>query len=253
MITNSRTAKFVAGFVGLAMALSFVAPSVAGASTISDLQAQIAALSAQLAALSGGTTSSTGYTFNVNLTMGSKGTDVMNLQKVLNMSSDTMVSSTGAGSPGNETSTFGGLTRAAVIKFQIKNGITPAAGYVGPVTRAKLNGMAGTTVTGTTTGTTGTTLPTGGALTVSAGTQPTNSLAPKGASRVPFTNFTLTAGANDVTVNSVTVQRSGLAQDAAVAGVVLLDASTGIQVGIAKTLNSNHQANIGSMQRRHLA
>jgi hypothetical protein len=153
--------------------------------------------------------------FNTNLTVGSKSTDVMNLQKVLNMSADTKVAASGAGSPGMETSTFGPATKAAVIKFQTKYGISPAAGYVGAITRAKLNSMGGSVSTTPTTP--GTTLPTGGALSVSAGSQPANSLAPQSASRIPFTTVVLTAGSADVTVNSITVERSGLAQDAVTA------------------------------------
>jgi len=88
---------------------------------------------------SGTGSSSTGYTFSKDLTVGSTGADVMNLQKVLNGSADTQVSASGAGSPGNETSYFGNATKAAVIKFQTKNNISPAVGYVGPKTRATLN------------------------------------------------------------------------------------------------------------------
>ena len=275
MITKSRTLKFVAGFVGFAMALSFMVATPASAATAADIQSQINSLMATIQSLqsqlgtTGSTAMSTGYTFNTNLTVGSTGVDVMNLQKVLNMSAATQVASTGAGSPGMETSYFGNATKAAVIKFQLANGITPAVGYVGPVTRAKLNTMSGPSTggtTGTTTGsypagcissvgyssTTGqpcsstgtTTLPTGGALTVTAGTQPANSLAPASAARVPFTTIVLTAGSADVTVNSITVQRSGLAQDAVFNGIVLLD-QNGLQLGIAKTLNSNHQAMVG--------
>jgi hypothetical protein len=98
--------------------------------------------------------------------------------------------------------------------------------------------------TGTGSTSTGTTLPTGGALSVSAGSQPANSLAPQSASRIPFTTVVLTAGSADVTVNSITVERSGLAQDAVFSGVVLLK-SDGTQIGISKTLNSNHQAMVG--------
>ena len=251
MITKTKAAKLASVAVGFAMVAGAFMPSLASADTASDLQAQInsllatiSSLQAQLSATTGG--SSTGYTFNTNLTVGSTGTDVKNLQKVLNMSADTQVASSGAGSPGNESSYFGNLTKAAVMRFQTKNGISPVAGYVGALTRAKLNSMGGstTTTTPTTPTTPGTTLPTGGALTVSAGTQPANSLAPQSASRVPFTTVVLTAGSADVTVNSVTVERVGLAQDAVFSGIVLLN-SDGMQIGIAKTLNSNHQASVG--------
>ncbi len=253
-LTKSKTARLAAGVVGFAMAVSVFVPSLAGAQTSADLQAQINSLLATIASLQsqlagqGGSTApamATGYTFNTNLTMGSTGADVMNLQKVLNMSADTRVAATGVGSSGNESSYFGAMTKAAVIKFQNKYGITPAAGYVGPITRAKLNSMGGSsTGTGTGTGTGGVVVPTAGSLMVSAGAQPANSLAPQSAARVPFTTVTLTAGAADVTVNSITVERVGLMQDAALSGVVLLD-SNGTQIGIAKTLNSNHQAMVG--------
>lgn len=249
-LSNSRTAKLAASLVGFAMLATAVMPSLAGAQTAAEIQAQINSLMATIASLqasigtTGGSTGSTGYTFNTNLTMGSKGTDVMNLQKVLNMDPATRVNSTanGAGSPGRETSTFGGLTRAAVIKFQIKHGITPAAGYVGPVTRAKLNSMSGPVVV-VPPGTPGP-LPTGGSLMVTAGAQPANALAVKLAARVPFTKFVVSAGSSDVTINSVTVQRVGLLENTAFSGVVLLD-QNGMQIGLAKTLNSNDQAILG--------
>ena len=249
------TAKLAAGAVGLALTVSAFMPSLAGAQTTANLQAQIdsllatiAALQAQLAGATSGPSSSgsmmTAYTFNTNLTMGSTGTDVMNLQKVLNGIDGTQLATVGAGSPGNETSYFGGITKAAVIKFQQKYGITPAVGYVGPITRAKLNSMSSVSTTPPPTPTPPGTLPTGGSLSVFAGSQPANSLAPLGAARIPFTTVVLSAGSSDVTVNSITVERSGLAQDASLSGVVLLD-SDGTQIGISKTLNSNHQAMVG--------
>ncbi|TSC70487.1 MAG: hypothetical protein CEO12_322 [Parcubacteria group bacterium Gr01-1014_46] len=242
-LKKSKTARVAAGLVGFAMAVSAFVPAVASADMASDLQAQINSLLATIASLqaqlSGTTGGSTGYTFNTNLTVGSTGADVKNLQKVLNMSADTKVANSGNGSPGMETSYFGPATKAAVMKFQTKYGITPVAGYVGAITRAKLNSM---NTVGTTPVTPGT--PTGGSLSVSAGSQPANSLAPTNAARVPFTTVVLTAGSSDVTVNSLTVERTGLAQDAVFSGVVLLK-SDGTQIGIAKTLNSNHQAMVG--------
>ena len=51
---------------------------------------------------------------------------------------------------------------------------------------------------------------------ISAAAQPANALAPNLVTRLPFTNFTVTAGNDgDVTLNSVTVQRTGVANDAA--------------------------------------
>jgi hypothetical protein len=97
------------------------------------------------------------YTFNMNLSMGMTNADVVELQKALNMSADTMVASTGAGSPGMETMYFGGMTKAAVVKMQAKNGL-PQTGFVGPMTRAILNG--GTSGTGST-GSTGALCPNG--------------------------------------------------------------------------------------------
>ncbi|MES3030802.1 MAG: LamG-like jellyroll fold domain-containing protein [Patescibacteria group bacterium] len=79
------------------------------------------------------TTPST-YIFTRNLTLDSTGPDVKALQVYLNSKGFT-VSSTGPGSPGNETTYFGYATRAALIKFQLSRGIVPAVGFFGPVTR----------------------------------------------------------------------------------------------------------------------
>lgn len=75
-----------------------------------------------------------------NLYLGLVGEDVRTLQKLLNANGYT-VSLTGGGSPGNETTFFGSGTQAAVIKFQIGHAITPAVGYVGPITRAVLGSL----------------------------------------------------------------------------------------------------------------
>ena len=69
-----------------------------------------------------------------DLSLQSTGEDVRTLQKFLNKQGY-IVSSSGAGSLGAETTFFGPATQAAVIKFQSANNINPAVGYVGPITR----------------------------------------------------------------------------------------------------------------------
>jgi hypothetical protein len=82
------------------------------------------------------------YQFSKDLKKGMTDPSVKYLQTVLNADIDTQISSSGAGSPGNETTYFGSLTEMAVVKFQKKYGIEPSVGYVGSKTRAKLNSLA---------------------------------------------------------------------------------------------------------------
>ena len=91
---------------------------------------------AQLQALQGG--ASVSANFSRNLTIGSTGADVKALQIYLN-THGYAVASSGAGSLGNETTRFGGLTRAALIKLQKAAGIKPAVGFFGAITRAYVN------------------------------------------------------------------------------------------------------------------
>ncbi len=82
----------------------------------------------------------TRYSWSRNLTIGSRGTDVLNLQKVL--------ISKGYLTIKNPTTYFGPLTKSALIKYQRANGIAPAVGYFGPITRSHINkhnsGIGGT-------------------------------------------------------------------------------------------------------------
>lgn len=110
--------------------------------TPAELQAEIIRLTSLLNELrvkAGGVSGGFGYKFVSNMAWGARGDDVKNLQIILNRDPETAVATLGAGSAGNETIFFGIGTRNAVIKFQKKHGISPALGYVGPVTRAKLN------------------------------------------------------------------------------------------------------------------
>jgi lysophospholipase L1-like esterase len=85
--------------------------------------------------VSSGNISSAAGMFLTNLTRGSTNSSVKLLQEYLNVHGF-MVSASGAGSVGNETMVFGPATQAALVKFQKAKGITPAAGYFGPITRA---------------------------------------------------------------------------------------------------------------------
>jgi peptidoglycan hydrolase-like protein with peptidoglycan-binding domain len=135
--------KTIAGVLGFAIALSLVVVATsAKADTISDLQAQIANLTQQLSALSGGSILATNNTFNADLTVGSSGATVTALQ--------TWLISQGYSISAGATGYFGAQTKAAVAAYQTANGITPAAGYFGPITRAKVNGAATVAPVGTT-------------------------------------------------------------------------------------------------------
>lgn len=131
-------------------------PSLAMASTVDELQAQINALLAQLAQLQGGVQSTSysacGVSVSTQLKEGVYSTDVINLQKILNSDPYTMVAQYGAGSPGNETMYFGPSTKMAVMRFQQKyasevlypQGFFEPTGFVGYSTIAKLNSVCKT-------------------------------------------------------------------------------------------------------------
>lgn len=98
--------------------------------------ADVSTLASAEGALRGNTSSgTTGFTFTRDLKLGSIGEDVRMLQKLLNTRGHTVAAS-GPGSSGNETTSFGPATRAALIRFQQAKGIVPASGYFGPKTRA---------------------------------------------------------------------------------------------------------------------
>jgi hypothetical protein len=86
--------------------------------------------------------------FTRNLGIGMTGTDVMDLQKLLNLNGFTVAVS-GAGSPGQESSYYGQLTAAAVSKMQgafaseilTPLGLSAGTGYFGASTRAKANAL----------------------------------------------------------------------------------------------------------------
>jgi len=137
---------------------------------IQQIQQQIAQLQAQIIQLqnitltpsdSSGAANSTaacaGVTFTRNLTIGSTGSEVRCLQVILNQSVSTQIATTGAGSPGNETTYFGSRTSAAVKVYQQQHGFTPA-NQVGPLTNQTLNASLAGLLTPTPTPTPTTTL-----------------------------------------------------------------------------------------------
>jgi len=237
--------KAVAVGLSLTTAVWFagsVVPAFAQTSqaTIDALLAQIAALTAQITALQGGSPApSTSYTFTRDLTVGSKGDDVKALQQWLN-AKGYAVAATGAGSPGNETTTFGPATKAALGKFQAANSISPAAGYFGPKTRQVVSSMGG----GVT--------PPGGSVVVSGPStvslsplNPATTNVPINSSTtafevVPVLTVRIMAGASAVTVTNLNVLRSGLSSDQDLANVFLLDG--------AKIITTNIGMNAGTVQ-----
>ena len=197
------------------------------------------------------------FTFTRNLTVGSKGADVMKLQELLNSNPQNVVSTSGAGSRGSETLYFGPATKRAVAKFQdlysaevlTPAGLTKGTGYFGPSTRAKANSLcSGTTTTRGTTSTSGSSnygdVIVAGGLNVRGVRQPRNGYAVANAQRVPFTNFSLTAGSSDILVEGVKVQLKGLARRNAFDSVALIDRA-GSQLGNSRGLNSRNEATIG--------
>lgn len=239
VVLSATTVVWISG-------IAMIAP-IAQAQSTTDLQAQINALLSQIAALQAqlSQTPSTlvNCTFTRNLTVGVVGDDVKCLQKFLNDGGFSVLSSTGAGSPGNETTYFGLRTKAAVAKWQAANGVAPAVGYFGSISRAKYASIiaaapaptpAPTPVPGAGTGLTATLSP----------NQPASGLFGESFASRPFTKVRLSASADgDVTVKALVVERTGQGNDSAFSGVVALD-ENGLRLGPSKTFGSDHRLRI---------
>jgi hypothetical protein len=77
-----------------------------------------------------------------NLTLGSTGADVVSLQTFLESKGHLTIPA------GTSKGYFGALTQSALAKYQAASMISPAAGYFGPITMAKVAVDCGSTTTG---------------------------------------------------------------------------------------------------------
>ena len=170
---------------------------------INTLLAQIATLQAQIG---GGATTPTApvavFNFTRNLTLGSTGEDVRALQQFLN-AQGFAVATTGPGSIGNESTRFGPRTQAALARFQAARNISPARGFFGPLTRARVATAAPV-------------VPVVPVVTVPtirlATNNPASATVPQGAQMVPVLRFNLTAGTEAMNVSEMRFRRTGLGQ-----------------------------------------
>lgn len=234
VMLSATTAVWLSGF-------SMLVP-VAHAQTSSDLQSQINALLAQIAALqsqiaSAGSGSSVSCNFTRNLTVGVVGDDVKCFQQYLNGAGH-KVAASGAGSPGSESTYFGSLTQAAATKWQAANGVAPAVGYFGSISRAKYASLAAASPAAPAPSP----VASGSGLSVNLdASQPASGLFGESFASRPFTKLRFTASADgDVTVKAMTVERTGQGSDAAFSGVLYVD-ENGVRQGPAKTFGSDHR------------
>lgn len=187
MSTNSKTLKFVAG---ITFAFALVIGSSASAAITSQLK------------------------------QGSRNSQVLELQQFLNnCSAETKVASTGAGSPGMETSYFGPATKRAVIAFQNKFGITTtsySAGLVGPATRAKIAAGCGTNNNNNNP------VVNGAVSATLATTNPASSTLVSGSAAADLAHFAFANGtSSEVKVSNVTLARTGISVDTTLSNVYL--------------------------------
>jgi hypothetical protein len=113
------------------------------------LNNQLASVGVTTTIITSKTVSNPTYLFSRTLKLGSTGTDVKQLQILLNQDPTTKIATTGFGSAGEETTYFGNLTKNAVIKLQNKYKseilapvqLTSGTGFFGPSTIKKINNI----------------------------------------------------------------------------------------------------------------
>ena len=134
IVANNIVAKLAVAFVAVAMAVALVAPS-AKAETADELQSMIDSLLSQIASLQAqlgqGGSSSSCVSIPAPLTIGAQNANVTALQNFL--------ISEGQSIPAGATGYFGSQTQAALAGWQAANGVSPAVGYYGPITKAAVD------------------------------------------------------------------------------------------------------------------
>jgi len=184
-----------------------------------------------------GAASAMAYTFNANLTVGSRGADVTALQTMLGVTP--------------ATGYFGNLTKAALKTWQAAHNVSPASGYFGPLTRAVANATGGTTTGGTTgmipgcTGTTGYSPTTGQSCAGNTGTttgqtgpvtamlstdNPASGYVIQGQATADLAHFTFNGTG---TVTSVTLMRGGISDQNTLSNVYLYNGNTRLTDGFS--------------------
>lgn len=231
-------------FAGVTLcSMLFTVGGSASALTMEELTAQIAQLQAQLLAYQQqltqlqGTPSTTGgytgipagFTFQRQLSLGTRNDDVVYLKTILRAE----VPASATWTLGNNY--FGSLTRSAVIAFQQKHGIS-AVGTVGPITRAKLNTLLAT-------GTTPPVIPpvTNPMTVILSSDTPTAANLWQGSANNIVAKFTFNGGTTASSVTGLTLRSYGTTASSGttdISAVKVFD-ENGIQLGSDRTVAGN--------------
>ncbi|MEI6352459.1 MAG: peptidoglycan-binding domain-containing protein [Candidatus Nomurabacteria bacterium] len=182
------------------------------------------------------------FQFTQNLKLGSTGAQVLQLEKTLNNTGYT-ISTTGVGSAGMETSYFGAKTKAAVIKYQKANNITPTSGNVYALTRAALNANCTAVGTSTNNGTGSTTVSVSGPVTVALATVQPNTVLVSGSARATLANIVFSGNG---TVTNVKFMRSGISNNNTLTNVYLYDTATGARLSDAVSVLTDGSINFSN-------
>lgn len=225
--------KAIAALVSVMMLVAVVAP--VQAATVEELQAQMSALLAQIAALQAGSVTTPAVSApSQDLTLGSKGAAVTDLQNYLVAQNKGVKAAALASAPKGY---FGAMTKAALAEFQAAVGITPAAGYYGAKTRAAIAKLVVVPVTPVTP----VTPAVAKGLTVAvAANSPVASTLVAGQSVADVAHFTFTNGdSSDVKVTRLAVTKLGVAAASTMSNVYLFDGAVRLTDAASFSSNTN--------------